>query len=122
MSDKHEARSKTTLYLPTELAPCPYSDHEPAYSISKLLTIHFLTHAVTVSAPIIDFPPHSGSTHTAAYLLHAAVEVHARGWRAVVANGRGTVNGDTVECGNGKGILHEFFVLLFFGTYEDDTG
>ncbi|KAF8387125.1 abhd-3.1, partial [Pristionchus pacificus] len=42
------------------------------------------------TTPIVVFLPGiTGSTHTAAYLLHAAVEVHARGWRAVVANGRG---------------------------------
>lgn len=43
-----------------------------------------------MTTPIVVFLPGiTGSTHTAAYLLHAAVEVHARGWRVAVANGRG---------------------------------
>ncbi|GMT05208.1 hypothetical protein PENTCL1PPCAC_27382, partial [Pristionchus entomophagus] len=42
------------------------------------------------TTPIVVFLPGiTGSTHTAAYLLAAAVEVHQKGWRVVVANGRG---------------------------------
>ncbi|GMR31245.1 hypothetical protein PMAYCL1PPCAC_01440, partial [Pristionchus mayeri] len=61
------------------------------------------------TTPIVVFLPGiTGSTHTAAYLLHAAVEVHARGWRIAVANGRGAggvelltprfYNAGTAEC------------------------